>query len=306
MNPRQIFMLYLYILIFWICLPASIVLASIHLDRAYELERLSAQPWISSGIVILAISVPLLILSIVQFKRFSQKYPVSADPSGVIIQRGIFAIWRHPIYLFFTLMLYGAAMLWGSRAMAMIVLPVFIILVAIYIIAEEKILRKRFGNPYRHYARRTNVIIPKFYQILRLPLFILFKLRSSFEVLGRDLLPASGPFFVISSHRNYLDPLYIGVAIPFPIRYITTFEMYRSPKTSWFFKALHCIPKKRFLNDMNTGRMILRAIRQDDVIGIFPEGERSWTGAMNTLKPETLNLFQKFFQIIYIPSRKMV
>ena len=92
-------------------------------------------------------------------------------------------------------------------------------------------------------------------------------------------------------------------AFPYPIRYITTFEMYRSGKIRWFFRALGNIPKKRFLNDISTAREILRAIRQDAVIGIFPEGERGWTGAMKSLKPETLNLFSKFSHIPILPVR---
>jgi len=54
---------------------------------------------------------------------------------------------------------------------------------------------------------------------------------------------------------------------------------------------------------MNTGREIIRAISQDAVIGVFPEGERAWTGAMNRLKPETLNLFHKFMHVPILPVK---
>jgi 1-acyl-sn-glycerol-3-phosphate acyltransferase len=66
---------------------------------------------------------------------------------------------------------------------------------------------------------------------------------------------------------------------------------------------LDSIPKKRYLNDFSTAREILRAITGDAVIGVFPEGERIWTGAMKSLKPETLNLFKKFSHIPILPVK---
>ena len=303
MNLRQTFILILYILLFWICLPAILVLASLYMDSTLELDRTNHPLMTIAGLLVLSFSVPLLTLSIIQFKIYSNKYPISADPPKVFIQKGLFALWRHPIYLFYTVTLLGSAMLWGSRGMILIILPVFIALVAIYILVEEKILRRRFGNTYNHYVEKTGLVIPSFYQLLKIALFLLFKGLFNYEVRNRDKIPDSLPFFLISSHRNYLDPLYLGVAIPYPVRYITTFEMFRYRQTRWFFRALRCIPKKRYLHDIHTGRMIIEALGQDDVIGIFPEGERSWTGTLNTLKPETLNLFQKFYHIPILPVR---
>jgi len=303
MNIRQTFILCLYILLFWLCLPAILVLASIYLDSTLELNRSTSPATIIMGVLILAVSVPLLIVSIYQFKKFGKKYPVSADPPSVFIQKGLYAVWRHPIYLFYTLTLYSSAILWGSRGMLWITLPAFIILEAIYILVEEKVLRKRFGKSYVNYTKKTRIIVPSFYQILRIPSFFLFKILFSCKVSNREKIPDSLPFFLISSHRNYLDPLYLAYALPYPIRYITTFEMFRNPKSRWFFKAMKCIPKKRYMNDVITGRLIIKALDHDDVIGIFPEGERSWTGTMNTLKPETLNLFRKFSHIPILPVK---
>jgi 1-acyl-sn-glycerol-3-phosphate acyltransferase len=91
------------------------------------------------------------------------------------------------------------------------------------------------------------------------------------------------------------------MATPFPIKYITTYEMFRKPVTGYLFRKLNTIPKKRYKSDFQTGREIYKWIRKGAVIGIFPEGERTWTGKMIPLKQETLNLFRKFPEVPLLP-----
>lgn len=292
--------LILYIILFWIVLPGGIVISAIWFEGFVGIRRHSlAVP----GILLLCFALPMLAISIIQFRRFSGKYPVSADPPEVFIRTGLYAVWRHPIYLFYTLALTGAAMVWGSMGMLLFSIPVFILLESVYIFIEEKILVRRFGDSYVQYRKKTPLVIPRFYFWLKIPFWFLNRIKFRYSASGRENIPDSPPFFLVSSHRNYLDPFYLAQALPYPIRYITTFEMYRSSKTRWFFRALDCIPKKRYLNDVSTGREILKALKEESVIGVFPEGERMWTGAMNRLKPETLNLFHKFSNIPILPVR---
>lgn len=297
---KKLFILAAYILLFWIVLPGVIVLSAAWFDRLAGFRSVRG---LVPGILVLCFALPMLTVSIAQFRIFSGKYPVSADPPELFIRTGLYAVWRHPIYLFYTLVLIGVALVWGSVGMLCISIPAFILLEGIYIIVEEKILVHRFGDSYLNYRRTTPVVIPRFYFWLKIPCFFLFKRLFSYRASGKENIPDSPPFFLVSSHRNYLDPFYLAQALPYPIRYITTFEMYRTGKIRWFFRALDCIPKKRYLNDVSTGREILRAIRQDAVIGVFPEGERGWTGAMKSLKPETLNLFRKLSDIPILPVR---
>jgi len=289
-----------YILFFWILLPGTIVLFALWMDKINGFESLGCR---SSGILILVVSLPLLTISILQFRRYSGKLPVSADPPDTFIRTGLYAVWRHPIYLFYTLSLIGAAITWGSRGMLLVAIPLFILLEAGYIMWEERVLIRRFGNQYMNYRSITPLIIPRLYFWLKIPCFLLFRILFSYRASGREHIPGSPPMFIISTHRNYLDPFFLAQAFPHPIRYVTTFEMFRKAKTRWFFRALDCIPKKRYKNDTSTGRGVVLALGQDAVIGVFPEGERIWSGVPKSLKPETLNLFVKFHHIPILPVR---
>lgn len=297
---RKLLILTAYVIIFWIVLPGAIVLSATWFDR---LAGFNSVRGMVPGILMLCSAIPLLSVSIAQFRKFSGKYPVSVDPPDLFIRTGLYAVWRHPIYLFYTLGLIGIALVWGSGGMLFISIPAFILLEVVYVVVEEEILIRRFGDSYLNYREITPLVIPRFYFWLKIPCFFLFRPLFSYRVSGKENIPGSPPFFLVSSHRNYLDPFYLAQGFPYLTRYITTFEMFRKRKTRWFFRALDSIPKKRYLHDVSTGRGIIRAIRQDAVIGIFPEGERGWTGAMKSLKPETLNLFSKYSQIPILPVK---
>jgi protein-S-isoprenylcysteine O-methyltransferase Ste14 len=169
----------LYVVFFWICLPAILIISSVNLEQNHLPGRFVHPVLQIGGACILLIAIPLLAISIVQFKKFGEKYPISANPPRLIIQKGLFAIWRHPIYLFYTLTLISSTFLWGSKAMTLIVLPAFLLVEAFYILIEERMLLKRFGNSYRFYRRRTRLIIPKFNDFQALFSLLFSKLFSA-------------------------------------------------------------------------------------------------------------------------------
>jgi 1-acyl-sn-glycerol-3-phosphate acyltransferase len=245
----------------------------------------------------------MLLLTIYQFKQFSGELPVSATPPEKIIQRGVFTVWRHPIYLFATVMLTGIALIMRSKALLFIVFPVFIVLVVLYIIREEAILVKRFGDQYIKYKRNVPLLVPRLRHWLAIPGFILLKSKFRIKVRNRENLPSSLPFIVISGHRHYLDPIIISFAVPMPLTQIATFEMFRNPLNRRLFTWFGAIPRKRFLKDMEGTRRILSTLRSGYPICMFPEGGRSWTGRLRAFKPEAIKLLKYFKDIPVLPVR---
>jgi 1-acyl-sn-glycerol-3-phosphate acyltransferase len=259
--------------------------------------------WTVVGGLIVVGSGLMLGAAIIQFRHFGRVMPVSALPPDRLIQTGLYAVWRHPIYLFFTLFFVGVGLLVRSSSLLAIVLPVFIVAEAGYTALEERALARRFGTAWRNYSRRTPLLIPRrglvVYPLFRLVCWVLF----DFRIRGRENLPLRPPFFVIAAHRNYIDPILIGAAVVSPVHFITTFEMFRRPLQRALLSPFPCIPKKRYLHDVAAARAIAARLREDAIIGIFPEGERSWTGQTQPWKPEVLNLFRHFPDVPIVPVR---
>ena len=290
----------LYVLFFWLLLPLALVASSLFLDSALHWPLLSAlRP---AGAILAAMSAPLLVLAIVQYTKAAGGLPVSAYPAGRIIRAGVYSVWRHPIYLFFAALLYGAGMAWGSPAMILIVMPAFIALELIYIRVEEAFLVKRFGPDYLSHQEQTRLVLPGLHHWRRFALGLLARFRFPIHVVHPENVPQRAPFFVVSSHRSYLDPFIIEYCLPYRLHFVATFEVFRSRLSAFVFSTLFgCIPKKRYTSDLGAMQKIRATLRRGGVIGIFPEGERSFTGAMVELKPEVARLFRKYPEVPVFP-----
>jgi len=284
-------------------LPFAMIYVSRLLDYQFNLYLSFSLLKLITGWVIASLSSIILLLAIFQLKKYSEGLPISALPPKKLAIKGIYAIWRHPIYLFFTLFFIGLALIIRSGSLLAIVIPVLIIIEIIYVIIEERTLIKRYGELYIYYKSTTSLIIPRFDNFLKFIEYVPFKLLFSYKVINKDNIPDNPPFFIISSHRNYLDPFFIKKIIKFPVHYVATFEIFRTHISRFVFLKLLGIPKKRYRNDISAIRKTMKLIDQKAVIGIFPEGERSWTGKISTFKPEVLKLLKKYHHIPILPIK---
>ena len=81
--------------------------------------------------------------------------PVLPERAATLVQHGLFAYSRNPIYLADALVLVGWAC-WLGSAKALLVLPVFLAYISVMQIrAEEQALSKAFGNDYLDYCARV-------------------------------------------------------------------------------------------------------------------------------------------------------
>jgi len=300
---KKAIVIFIYFLLFWVILPALLIVGARYVDENLFSGMSLPGHFKVAGFIVFIPGFLFMLLSVGQFRLYGKEFPVSAAPPAIIIQKGLFSVWRHPIYLFAIITVTGLALILRSYGFIFIVLPVFIISVRIYIWNEEKKLIKRFGSTYEQYKRRVGLFVPGLQKWLRVLVFPFFKIWFGIRVYNKNNIPVSPPFFIVASHRNYLDPFFLSFALPWPIKHVSTFEMFRSKIHRKIFTVLGALAKKRYTSDTKNIILIKRALDQGYPVGIFPEGERSWTGKMQSLKPETLKLFKKFNHIPILPVR---
>ncbi len=85
-------------------------------------------------------------------------------------------------------------------------------------------------------------------------------------------LPQSGPVLLVSDHSSYSDPMLLAATANRPIIFLTAREVYQRRDLRWLCKLAHYIPINRGTPDVGAVRAMLRALRQGEVVGIFPEG----------------------------------
>ncbi|WP_445259313.1 lysophospholipid acyltransferase family protein [Nocardioides aurantiacus] len=104
-----------------------------------------------------------------------------------------------------------------------------------------------------------------------------------FELHGAEQFPAEGPVVVAANHVGWLDGPLLAICAPRPVHALTKQEMFVGPLGS-LLTAAGQVPVDRHAVDRRAIEASRRALEQDQVVGVFPEGVRG-SGDMATSRP---------------------
>ena len=102
------------------------------------------------------IGLGLLLALDVAIRFFRQRTPIHPfEEARALVTDGMLRFSRNPIYLGMLLILFGAALVWGTLP-GLFVLPLFMAALTRFVIRdEEAMLEARFGDAYRDYRARV-------------------------------------------------------------------------------------------------------------------------------------------------------
>lgn len=109
----------------------------------------------------------------------------------------------------------------------------------------------------------------------------LFRVLFTYECLGEEKLPQRGGAVVASNHPSYLDPILLSLQARRPIRFLAWDALFRVPFLGLLLRVFGAIPV-----DTRKGKghqAYERAkwlVEQGEIVGFFPEGQRSSSGWM--------------------------
>jgi len=123
--------------------------------------------------------------------------------------------------------------------------------------------------------------------------FIGLYLKKKFNVQGinRKLLATlEPPYFIMPNHVGFWDPFLVASLVPHPVFWVTSDAQFRSPILRRALALVGAIPKTKGRADTETIKQILFLRSNDAVVGIFPEGVRTWDGHSLPIVPATAKL----------------
>lgn len=129
---------------------AMVVMIALHF--LFPIAMIVGFPWNLLGVIPLILG---LLMAIIADRVFHQRGTTVKpfETSTVLVTDGAFRISRHPMYLGFTIMLFGIALLLGSVAPFGVVLLFAVLMDIVFIRVEETMMAETFGESWKAYTR---------------------------------------------------------------------------------------------------------------------------------------------------------
>ncbi len=89
---------------------------------------------------------------------------------------------------------------------------------------------------------------------------------------GLENLPKKGPVILVGNHVAMMEVLMMAVFVPWPVEFIATGDIPIDPRFAWLVHLWGVIPVNRGSTDRHEMMRPLDTLKQNGVVGIFPEG----------------------------------
>jgi 1-acyl-sn-glycerol-3-phosphate acyltransferase len=130
-------------------------------------------------------------------------------------------------------------------------------------------------------------LVPEF--LMRFVTWILIHTVYRIEKQGLEHIPAEGAAVLVCNHVSFVDALIIGGVVQRPVRFVMDHNIYNLPIMHFLFKAGKTIPiasRKENLAMLELSFVeIDKALKDGDLICIFPEGRITDNGDIYPFKP---------------------
>ena len=145
-------------------------------------------------------------------------------------------------------------------------------------------------------------LVPEF--LLRFIVWALIHSVYRLRVKGIDNIPETGPAILVCNHVSFVDALVVTAACRRPIRFIMDHHIFKWPVMGFVFrtsKAIPIAPAKEDPAMMESAfDTAAQALKDGELIGIFPEGRITDTGEMYPFRPGYTRIVERIDRPISI------
>lgn len=114
------------------------------------------------------------------------------------------------------------------------------------------------------------------------------------KINGKTNIPKNSGFIVTSNHVSFLDPMIIPMVFEMQFKkqvcYLGKKELFEPKLGKFFHNTVGTIPIDRKGKDKSALKSAIKALKDNKIIGIFPEGGRSRTGKLQKAKTGAVRL----------------
>lgn len=138
-------------------------------------------------------------------------------------------------------------------------------------------------------------LVPEF--IMRLLVWMLVHLVYRVDKTRLENIPERGPALLVCNHVSFVDALVLAGCIRRPIRFVMYFKIFQLPLLNFIFRTANAIPIAGAREDPEMMERafdaISDALRDGELVCIFPEGKLTETGDMDSFKPGVSRILER-------------
>jgi 1-acyl-sn-glycerol-3-phosphate acyltransferase len=131
------------------------------------------------------------------------------------------------------------------------------------------------------------LLVPEF--LMRFIVWLLVHSVYRLEKSGLERIPDEGAALIVANHVSFVDALVIAAACRRPVRFVMDHRIFSTPVLSFVFRTGKAIPIASAKEDPammeRAFAEVARALREGDVVAIFPEGRITDHGEMYPFRP---------------------
>lgn len=110
---------------------------------------------------------------------------------------------------------------------------------------------------------------------------------------GMHHVPKTGPALLIANHQSFVDPLLVGLAAHRRLVYLARKTLFKRRFLAGLLTSLNVIPVDQEGFAREGLVTLIKLLHAGNAVLIFPEGERSWKGNVQELRPGVHLLIKK-------------
>jgi len=137
------------------------------------------------------------------------------------------------------------------------------------------------------------------WDLLRIPMRWFCSSWLRITASGTENIDPDRGALLLINHESYLDPIVAGVRLNRPVCFLARDTLFRVPVLKWLLTWTFVIPISRRAARSSSIRAAGERLREDHLVGIFPEGTRSAAGATLEFRPGFLAIARRTDQPVH-------
>jgi 1-acyl-sn-glycerol-3-phosphate acyltransferase len=115
-----------------------------------------------------------------------------------------------------------------------------------------------------------------------------------------SVVPQSGAGIILANHSTLFDPIWVYAMLKRPVYFAATEDLFRKRALGRLIRWFGAFPKRKAASDLAAVRSILTIIDRGGLVGLFPEGVRTWDGTNQPLSTGIAKLIKKLAVPVYV------